>query len=161
MSILTSDLKEKFETLLTHYPADQRQAAVIPILHLAQAKAGLLTADAQQEVADYIGIPVSKVHEVVSFYTMLSEKPRGRNHMLVCKTLPCELTGCSAVIKAVHDKLGLNDGQVSADGKFSLEVVECLARCGEGPVMQVGEEVFTELTPEKTAQVIDQLAKRP
>jgi NADH-quinone oxidoreductase subunit E len=119
-----------------------------------------LTAEAQQAVADYIGIPVVKVHEVVSFYTMLSEKKRGKNHLLVCHTLPCDLTGCGGVLSAIREKLHISDGELSADGKFSMEEAECLARCGEGPVMQVGDQVYTHLTPEKTAQIIDELAKR-
>src|SRR5260221_33718 len=100
-----------------------------------------LTKEAQQSVADYIGIPVVKVHEVVSFYTMLSEKKRGKNHMLVCHTLPCDLTGCAGVLDAISSKLHISDGEISADGKFSVEEAECLARCGEGPVMQVGDTV--------------------
>lgn len=161
-SLITPELKSKFDVLVSYYPSDQKQAAVIPLLHLMQdtAKGKYLTTEAQQAVADFLGMPISKVHEVVSFYTMLSEKPRGQNHMLVCHTLPCDLTGCSGVVKAIADKLHILDGQVTADGKFSIEEAECLARCGEGPVMQVGETVYVNLTPEKTAAIIDDLARK-
>lgn len=161
-SLITPELKKKFETLLGYYPADQRQAAVIPLLHLMQdaTSGNYLTSAVQQAVADYIGIPVVKVHEVVSFYTMLTEKKRGKHHMQVCHTLPCELTGCSGVINAIREKLHISDGELTPDGKFSMEEVECLARCGEGPVMQVGDTVYTNLTPEKVAQIIDELAKK-
>jgi len=160
--MITAELKKKFDVLLGYYPADQRQVAVIPLLHLMQdtASGNYLTAESQQLVADYIGMPVSKVHEVVSFYTMLSEKPRGKNHMLVCHTLPCDLTGCSSVVSAIADKLHIHDGEVTKDGKFSMEEAECLARCGEGPVMQIGETVYTHLTAEKTAALIDELARK-
>jgi len=160
--MITDALRAKFDVLMGYYPPDQRQAAVIPLLHLMQdsATGSYLSEAAQQAVADYIGMPVSMVHEVVSFYTMLSEKPRGKNHMLVCHTLPCELTGCSGVSVAIAEKLQIHDGQVSADGKFSVEEAECLARCGEGPVMQVGDTVYTHLTPEKTKAIIDELAKK-
>jgi NADH-quinone oxidoreductase subunit E len=162
MSLVTPELKAKFDVLAGYYPADQRQAAVIPLLHLMQdsSKGNYLTQESQEAVADYLGMPISKVHEVVSFYTMLSEKPRGRHHLLVCHTLPCDLTGCAAVVQAIADRLHIHDGEVSADGKFSMEEAECLARCGEGPVMQVGDTVYTQLTAEKTAAVIDELAKR-
>jgi NADH-quinone oxidoreductase subunit E len=162
MSVITPELKSKFDVLVGYYPANQRQAAVIPLLHLMQdsSKDAHLSVESQQAVADYLGVPVSKVHEVVSFYTMLSENPRGRNHLLLCHTLPCEMTGCDSVIQAVREKLHLEPGQLSADGKFSYEEVECLARCGEGPVMQVGDTVFTHLTAEKTKQAIDELAKK-
>ncbi len=115
MSLITPELKSKFDVLLGYYPADQRQAAVIPLLHLMQdsISGNYLTSEAQQAVADYIGIPVVKVHEVVRFYTMQSEKKRGKNHMLVCHTLPCDLTGCAGVVDAIHSKLHISDGEVS------------------------------------------------
>jgi NADH-quinone oxidoreductase subunit E len=162
MSLVTPELKAKFDVLVGYYPPDQRQAAVIPLLHLMQdsAQGSYLTQEAQEAVANYLGMPISKVHEVVSFYTMLSEKPRGRHHLLVCHTLPCDLTGCGAVVRAIAERLKIHDGQVTPDGRFSLEEAECLARCGEGPVMQVGDVVYTNLTPEKTVAVIDELSKR-
>jgi NADH-quinone oxidoreductase subunit E len=162
MSMITSELKSKFDVLVSYYPADQKQAAVIPLLHLMQdaATGNYLTEASQQAVADYLEMPISKVHEVVSFYTMLSEKPRGKNHLLVCHTLPCDLTGCASVVKAIAEKLHIHDGEVTPDGKFSMEEAECLARCGEGPVMQVGDTVYTHLSLEKTGQIIDELAKR-
>ncbi|MES2201417.1 MAG: NAD(P)H-dependent oxidoreductase subunit E [candidate division FCPU426 bacterium] len=161
MSLITPELRARFDILVAYYPPDQRQAAVIPLLHLMQEKGGqgFLTAEAQAAVADYLGVPVVKVQEVVSFYTMLSEKKRGKNHLMVCHTLPCELTGCEGVMASVNKRLGLKGGEVSPDGKFSVEEVECLARCGEGPVMQVGERVFTHLTPESVLKAIDDMEK--
>lgn len=160
MSLINEKLKPKFEAVLSRYPADQRQSAVIPLLHLLQEElGGHLTHEAQFEVAAYVGIPVSKVHEVVTFYTMLSEKPRGKNHLLVCQTLPCALTGCESVTKAIQAKLGVDAGQVTADGKFSFEGVECLAQCHLGPVVQVHDQVYGNLTPESAAALIDKLGK--
>lgn len=162
MSLISPELKSKFDVLIGYYPPEQRQAAVIPLLHLMQdsASGNYLTEEAQTAVADYLGIPVSKVHEVVSFYTMLAEKPRGKMHLLFCHTLPCELNGCSEVLEVIKEKLHLEPGQRSADGKFSLEEVECLARCGEGPVMQVGETVYTHLDESKIATILSDLGSK-
>ncbi len=160
MSLIHEQLRAKFNIVLSRYPVDQKQSAVIPLLHLLQEDlGGHITLEGQREVADFLGIPVAKVHEVVTFYTMLSEKPRGKNHLLVCRTLPCALSGCESVINAIHTKLNVKPGEVTLDGKFSYEEVECLAQCHLGPVLQVRDQVHGNLTPESAIQLIDKLGK--
>jgi NADH-quinone oxidoreductase subunit E len=161
MSLITPELEAKFQKVLARYPADQKQSAVIPMLHLFQeAHGGSLTHAHQQAVADYLSVPVTKVHEVTTFYTMYSLEPRGKAVLNVCRTLPCALNGCESVVEAVHHKLGVEPKQVTADGKFSYEEVECLAMCHLGPVMQVGEEIYGNLTSESVVKVIDELGKK-
>jgi NADH-quinone oxidoreductase subunit E len=160
-SLLTPELKTAFEKIVARYPADQKQSAVIPLLHLLQEKnGGSLTLEHQKAVADYLAVPLAKVHEVTTFYTMFSLEPRGRAHISLCRTLPCELNGCGAVTAAVRRRLGVPPKTVTPDGKFSFEEVECLAACHEGPVMQIGDKVYGQLTPEKVVAIIDELEKK-
>ena len=161
-ALVTPELKAQFDRVLARYPPDQRQSAVIPLLHLFQeSHGGSLTAAHQQAVADFLGVPMSKVHEVTTFYTMYSLKPRGKRHISICGTLPCALCGCQDIVEAVQAKLGVQPEQVTQDGQFSFQVVECLAQCHQGPVMQVGDTVYGNLTPESARAVIDALGKKP
>ncbi len=161
MSVVTPELKAQFEKVVSRYPAEQRQSAVIPLLHLLQeSHGGSLTTEHQQAVADFLSVPMSKVHEVTTFYTMYSLKPRGQQHISICGTLPCALCGCKDIVEAVQAKLGVHEGEVTKDGKFSYQVVECLAQCHQGPVMQVGDTVYGNLTPESAKAVIDALGKK-
>jgi NADH-quinone oxidoreductase subunit E len=153
--IFTPELKAQCDELVSHYPVSQ--AAVIPVLHLVQQKEGLLTKAAQAEVADYLKIPLSKVEEVVSFYTMFTEKPRGKHHLMVCRTLSCALGGCQDVMKAVESKLGVGPNQVTSDGKFSWEKAECLAACDLGSVIQVGDKYHGKMDAAKALKLLDEL----
>lgn len=158
-SLLTPELKARFEKVVARYPKGQEQSAVIPLLHAMQeAGGGSLTTAHQQAVADFLNVPMAKVHEVTTFYTMYSLKPRGRTHISVCRTLPCALCGCEGVAKALQERLGVGPGQVTPDGKFSFEEVECLNQCHLGPVLQVGDTVHGNLTPEKVKSLIDGLS---
>jgi NADH-quinone oxidoreductase subunit E len=162
MSLITPELKTKFEKVLKRYPEDQKQSAVIPLLHLFQeAHGGSLTHEHQLAVAEYLDVPVTKVHEVTTFYTMYSLEPRGKQVLNICRTLPCALNGCDNVIDAVHEKLHVAPKQVTADGKFSYDEVECLAMCHLGPVMQVGDQIYGNLTSESVVKLIDELGKKP
>ncbi|HTA16651.1 MAG TPA: NAD(P)H-dependent oxidoreductase subunit E [bacterium] len=161
MSLITPELKARFDAVVARYPKGQEQSAVIPLLHAMQELGhGQLTQEHQQAVADFLDVPMSKVHEVTTFYTMYSLKPRGRQHLSLCRTLPCALCGSENVASAVKAKLGVAAGEVTADGEFSYEEVECLNYCHLGPVLQVGDTVYGDLTPEKARSLIDELAKK-
>jgi NADH-quinone oxidoreductase subunit E len=161
MSLITPELKARFDAVVARYPKGQEQSAVIPLLHAMQEMGhGHLTQEHQQAVADFLNVPMSKVHEVTTFYTMYSLKPRGRQHLSLCRTLPCALCGSENVASAVKAKLGVAPGEVTGDGEFSYEEVECLNYCHLGPVLQVGDTVYGDLTPEKARTLIDELAKK-
>lgn len=160
MSLITPELKARFDAVVARYPKGQEQSAVIPLLHAMQELGhGRLTQEHQQAVADFLGVPMSKVHEVTTFYTMYSLKPRGRRHLSVCRTLPCALCGGEDVAQAVRERLGVAPGEVTPDGEFSFEEVECLNNCHLGPVLQVGDTVHGDLTRERVKALIDSLAK--
>jgi len=161
MSLISPQLKAKFDAVVARYPKGQEQSAVIPLLHAMQEQGGgRLTEADQKAVAEFLAVPVSKVHEVATFYTMYSLEPRGRQHISICRTLPCALCGCEGVTEAVRERLKVAPGEVTADGEFSYEEVECLAQCHLGPVLQVGDTVYGNLTPEKASALIDELARK-
>ena len=110
--------------------------------------------ESEKAVADYLGIPIVHVREVISFYHLLRRKPQGKCHFSVCQTTSCALLGAEELIQYLQDKLGINPGETTPDGKFSFSVVECLGACEIAPVMQCNEEYVGTLTREKMDEII-------
>jgi len=146
---------KKFEEMVSRYP--KREAAMLPVLYLAQQEFGHLSSEAIAYVANLMGQPPARVHGVVSFYTMFNVKPVGRYHIQVCRTLSCALRGAEKVTGCLRKTLGIEVGQTTADGKFTLSEVECLASCGTAPMMQINEDYYENLTDEKVAEILGAL----
>lgn len=153
----TSENQHVFQNLLKQYP--NRQAALLPTLWLAQKQNGYLSLEVQEYVAGILDLSPVHVHGVVTFYTMYKEKPMGKYHLQVCRTLSCALMGCESMMRHLEERLKTKPGEVSRDGQFSWEPVECLASCGTGPVVQVNETYVENLTTEKLDQLLDKLAR--
>ena len=149
------EAKKRFQTILSHDPA--KRAALLPVLILAQHEFGWIS----QEVAEYVGAlmnyPPSDVLSVATFYTMLHKKPAGKYHIDICKNVSCWLMGVNPCIDEIKRKLAVERREVTADGKFSWDVTECLGSCGTAPAMQVGDRYYENLTPAKVAEIIDRL----
>ena len=154
----TEENQKKFDDLLTKYP--NKQAALLPTLWLAQKQHGHLPLDVQEYVANILDLSPVHVRGVVSFYTMYKEKPVGKYHLQVCRTISCALNGCEKLVRHLDEKYRLKHGEVTKDGKFSLELVECLASCGTGPVVQVNETYVENVTTDKLDQLVSELAKK-
>jgi NADH-quinone oxidoreductase E subunit len=148
---------EAYERIVAKYPV--KRAAIMPVLWLAQKEFGWLSAEVQQYVADLMGFPLAWVSGLASFYTMYYKKPVGRHHVQVCTNVSCMLRGSDAIVRAIEDRLGITLGQTTADGKFTLDEVECLASCGTAPMMQVNDDYLENLTPESTLEVIERLGR--
>ena len=133
---------------------ERRQAALLPLLNFAQEQCGHVSPEIEEGVAAYLGVPVVHVHEVVTFYTLLHRQPVGEHHFQVCDTLSCQLLGCDEVVEHLKKKLGVEPGQRSADGRFSLAKVECLGACELAPMMQLNEDYVGHLTPAKLDEII-------
>jgi NADH-quinone oxidoreductase subunit E len=146
---------KKFEETVARYP--RKEAAIMPVLYLAQREFGHLGAEAIDYVAKLMGESPARVYGVVSFYTMYAMKPIGRHHIQVCRTLPCALRGAEIVTSFLKKTLGIDYGQTTPDGRFTLSEVECLASCGTAPMMQVNDEYYENLTEEKIAEILQQL----
>lgn len=136
---------------------DQKGAATLTLLHLAQDACGYVTPQIEQWVARWAEVTPVHVHGVVTFYSMYHQAPVGRNHIRFCTTTSCVLNGSEDLLGHVKKKLGIQNGGVTADGKFSLEESECLCACEQAPVMQVGDDYHSQLTVKKIDQILDGL----
>ena len=149
----------KFDDVVSRYPEGKQKSALLPILHLVQAEFGWVSPGAMEKVADYLNIQHVEVFEVATFYSMYLLKPQGKFFLEVCRTGPCCLVGAEKVMDYIEQKLGVKEGEVTADGLFSWRGVECLAACGFGPVLQISPEYtfYENLTPEKVDKLVADL----
>ncbi|HEX9786672.1 MAG TPA: NAD(P)H-dependent oxidoreductase subunit E [Candidatus Binatia bacterium] len=146
---------KKFEETVARYP--RKEAAMLPVLYLAQREFGHLGSEAIDYVARLMGQAPARVHGVVSFYTMFNMKPIGRHHIQICRTLPCALGGAEKITAFIKQRLGIGPGQTTPDGRFTLSEVECLASCGTAPMMQINDDYFENLTEEKVDEILHSL----
>src|SRR5579863_3161384 len=121
---------------------EDKRAALLPLLHYVQDKEGLITPEAEKNTAEYLGIPVVHVHEVVSFYHLLHQEKIGKCHFSVCQTTSCALLGGEGIIEYIQERLNIKPGETTPDGKFTLDVVECLGACELAPVMQHNDKEY-------------------
>lgn len=147
--------KDEIADILSRYPV--RRSALIPLLYVAQRDQGYVTESAMQEIAHLLSLTPPQVYETITFYTMFNLKPVGKFHIQVCKSLMCALVGSDTVIEWIKTKLGIGPGESTADGLFSLSVVECLAACGTGPMMQINEDYYEQLTENKLDRILAEL----
>ena len=158
MSLKFSDdnLKE-VQRIIDFYPEGRQKSAVLPVLHLAQKEfGGWLSTETMDYVATLLGLLPIEVYEVATFYSMYNLKPVGKYIFEVCQTGPCMLNGSDDIIKYIHDKLGINRGETTSDGMFTLKTVECLGACGYAPMMQLGKNYREHLTKEKVDAIIEE-----
>ncbi len=146
---------KRFDEIVGRYP--KKEAAMLPVLYLAQKEFGYLSSEAIEYVAGIMDVPVARVYGVVTFYTMLNMKPIGRHHIQICRTLPCALAGAERIAAAIRAKLRIGVGETTADGKFTLSEVECLASCGTGPMMQVNDDYYENLNEQRVGEILDKL----
>ncbi|MDQ7859654.1 MAG: NADH-quinone oxidoreductase subunit NuoE [Armatimonadota bacterium] len=126
---------------------EHRQSALLPALFVAQREHGYLSPEALAGVAEALDLPVSEVASVASFYRLFYLKPVGRHVIQVCTNLACMLNGCAAVVRRFGERLGVASGETTADGRFTLRTVECLAACEEAPAVLVDEDRWARVTP--------------
>jgi NADH-quinone oxidoreductase subunit F len=150
-------LEKRMDALIAHYPPEHKRAAVLWLLHLLQAHCGCLGSAQVEWVAAKLGLQPINVWELIRFYPMFSEAPRGRFHITVCRTLSCAQCGCGAIFQALEKKLGVPLDAVTPDGLFTLSAVECLAACGSGPAMMINDMLFEHMTPEKAVALVEQI----
>jgi len=129
---------------------------LLAILHELQRAnpQNYLTGEDLRLVADYLGLPLSAVHDAVTFYSMFSLVPRGRHIIRVCNSPPCHLAGSWSLLSALKEELGVDVGGTTPDGLFTLELTSCLGVCGVAPAMMIDDEVYGNLTPEKLREVL-------
>jgi NADH-quinone oxidoreductase subunit E len=153
------ELEARFEKLIRSYPPGKQRSAVVPMLMYAQDEIGSITPELVEEVARRTGITPLQVEEVVSYYSMLHRRPVGKHHIQVCTNISCMLAGGAELWDHACKKLGIGHKEVTADGQFSLEEVECIGACSWAPALQVNYEFHHQMTPEKLDQLIESLRK--
>lgn len=150
---------EKAQEIIARYPEGKQKSALLPLLHLVQEQWGWVSPEAMDYVAELLSIESIEVYEVATFYTMFHLEPTGKHVIEYCRTGPCCLMGGEKVYDHLKQRLGVDTGQTTPDGMFTLKEVECLAACGWGPVFQIREKYYMNLTNEKVDSIIDELSK--
>ena len=150
-------LREKFEELRRVYPAEMKSSLVLPLLHCIQEEKGYLTESDAVYVADYLGVPAMQVVEVLGWYSMFHKEAMGRNVIKICRNISCALRGAERLIEHLRARLGVDVGETTAEGRFTLLTVECLASCGTAPAMQVNDTYYERLDEAKIDQVLKDL----
>jgi NADH-quinone oxidoreductase subunit E len=136
---LSESTKARFAQEVAKYPADQKQSAVMACLSIVQQEQGWVSAEAEAEVAAYLGMPTIAVHEVTTFYNMYNQQPVGKYKLNVCTNLPCQLRDGQKALEHLCRTLGVEDGGTTADGLFTVAKCECLGACADAPVMLVND----------------------
>jgi NADH-quinone oxidoreductase subunit E len=148
---------EQFETrfaeMLTHYPV--KRSVLVPILLYAQDEVGYLSDEVIHEIGQRLELSDLEVRNVITYYSMLTTKPRGKYNVQVCTNICCMLRGGEEIFEAASKKLGVGHKGTTADGQFSLEEVECIGACSWAPAIQVNYDFHENLTPETLDKVID------
>jgi NADH-quinone oxidoreductase subunit E len=156
--MLSAEAIEKIEYELTKYPEDQRQAAVMSALRIAQTENGWLSPECIVDVAEYLRIPEIAALEVATFYNMYDLEPVGKHKITVCTNISCMLRDGDTIVKHLQDKLGVGFNEVTPDGKFCLKEGECMGACGGAPLMHINNTIMHEnLTPEKVDEILKEL----
>ena len=154
--MLSEESRAEILRIRNAYP--DPQSAILPALYLAQGDYGGWLPEASfEEIATIMELPPALVASVASFYTMLNRKPVGRHVIQVCTNVSCSLLGAEHLLHYISRKLGIQPGQTTDDGRFTLLEVECLGSCGTAPVMQVDDTYCENLTAEKVDQILERL----
>jgi NADH-quinone oxidoreductase E subunit len=154
----SAQAKQQIERILTRYP--NKQAALLPVLHIAQDDFGHLPDEVLELVARTLDLPPAHVFGVVTFYTMFHRQRTGANHLMVCTNISCMLRGGNEILHHIEKKLGIGPGETTSDGAFTLIEEECLAGCANAPMMVCGSQYYLDLTPDKVDVVLDDLRGR-
>ncbi len=157
MPVLTPELRQQAEAIIAKYP--NSRSAVLPLLFLVQSAEGYVTEAGMREVADILNLTPAQILAAGSFYSMLKKDPQGTYLVSVCRNIACTHLGARKVIAALEDHLGIEAGETTPDGKFTLEAAECLATCDGAPSAQVNYEDFYNLTPESAVELVERLAR--
>src|SRR6202453_2932256 len=153
------ELETRFAKLLEIYPPGRTRSAVVPMLLYAQDEVGHISNELIEEVARRCKVTPLQVDEVIGYYSMLHRKPQGKYHVQVCTNISCLLVGGEELYQHACKKLGIGHKEVTSDGRFSLEEVECMGACSWAPAVEINYDFHHFVTPEQLDQLIDALRK--
>jgi NADH-quinone oxidoreductase subunit E len=143
---------KRIEEAVRRYP--EKQAALLPVLHLLQRESGFISPEIEQWAAGFLGIEPIRVREVVSFYSLLRRAPAGKYVIQVCRNLSCTLAGSDDLLARLKERLGISPGETTSDGRFTLLVTECLGNCDHAPCLMVNDEEHGPVTGERLDDIL-------
>jgi len=160
-AVLTPEMIEAMNIEIAKFPAGRQRSASLSCLRIAQEMGkGFVTTAQMDAIAAHLDLEPIEIYEVATFYTMCKREPTGKYNLCVCTNLSCSLSGSQAIVDHLKKRLNVSAfDEITPDGKFSIEEVECLGACVEAPVLQLGDHYHANLTPEKIDALIDELEK--
>ena len=158
VKILSAESVAEIQKQMVRFPV--RRSAILPAITVANRQLGYLSAEVYEEISEITEIPVSQIAEAASFYTLFPKKPRGKYLIMVCDNISCALCGADAMIKYLEKKLGIKRGETTEDNLFTLGIAECLAGCSAGPMMQVNDRYYENLTQAKVDKLLEELKNK-
>ena len=156
--MISESIKARFAREVAKYPPEQKQSAVMACLSIVQQEQGWVSQENEAVIADYLGMPEIAVHEVTTFYNMYNQQPVGKYKLAVCTNLPCQLRGGNQALHHLEAKLGIEMGETTPDGMFTLQQCECLGACADAPAMLVSDRhMCSFMDNDKLDQLVDGL----
>ena len=155
---LSQNIKNRIDLIRPNFPTTQ--ALLIPLLHEIQFEKGWISLDDQKAAAEYLSLPLSKIKEVVTFYTMFNKEPVGKVHLQLCTNISCWLNGSEKLLHCLEKRLGIGCGETTKNNHYTLTEVECLASCGTAPVLQVNEKYYESLNEESLTKLMNEIDLR-
>ncbi len=154
---LPKEKQEQVKEIAARYP--EPRSGILPAMHIIMAERGWVGTDGANHVADLLGVPPIWCYEALTFYTYFPKEPVGKYHIQVCHNIACNLRGAEDILDHLKNKHGIREGEITEDGLFCLHRVECLGACGNGPMMQVNDDYYEDLTPEIVDELIERFRK--
>jgi NADH-quinone oxidoreductase subunit E len=155
VATFSTEVEAEIDRHLAKYPV--KRSAILPLMFIVQRERGYLDPPGVSYLANRLGLRITDIWEVATFYSMIYTNPVGKYHIQICKTLSCKIMGEGKITEHVCKKLGIKPGEMTADGRFSLSLVECLGSCGTAPMFQINFDYHENLTPGKVDQILDSL----
>jgi NADH-quinone oxidoreductase subunit E len=150
MAVFSPEVEAEIDAHLSKYPPERSRSAILPLMFIVQReRGGWLDEPGVAYLADRLGIRITDIWEVATFYSMINTKPVGKYHLQVCRTLSCKILGADRIPEQCAKRLGIKPGETTPDGRFTLSEVECLGSCGTAPMLQLGFDYHENLTTEK------------
>ncbi|HMF58433.1 MAG TPA: NADH-quinone oxidoreductase subunit NuoE [Pyrinomonadaceae bacterium] len=151
------EVEAEIDRHLAKYPV--KRSAILPLMFIVQRERGYLDPPGVAYLADRLGVRITDIWEVATFYSMINTKPVGKYHLQICRTLSCKIMGAGTITEHCAKKLGIKPGETTEDGMFSLSEVECLGSCGTAPMMQIGFDYHENLSTEKVDEILDSCSR--
>jgi NADH-quinone oxidoreductase E subunit len=153
IAVFSPEVEAEIDRHLSKYPV--KRSAILPLMFIVQRERGYLDPPGVTYLADRLGVRITDIWEVATFYSMINTEPVGKYHLQICKTLSCKILGANRITEHCTRRLGIKPGETTADGMFSISEVECLGSCGTAPMLQIGFDYYENLTTEKVDELIE------